>query len=502
MGAQLTQQPDFVSRKATFWLAFTALLLIQSLPFLVTQTPALLDYPNHLARIFILNSWSQDAFLQQYYQPNWNVLPNLAFDGLGLLLNQVLPIQLAGQVTLLVAVALLATGIVALSAALHGTARSFSLVGFLFIFSHPFTYGFINLILGFGLLLWGVAAWIKLRDRPWPVVLAWSVPFALVLFLAHLFAFGAYGVTLACIELALLRGAARPLAQLQRLVTLGAAQVIVPASLFLLASPTPLGGSTTIYTSSLLRRLRSMALSPVRNYNDALDVATFAAVVALLAFGFWTRRLHIAREMRLALLVLALICLVMPDTLATSGSAENRLPAALSLLVAASGSWRASGRREVVVGAMLLALLMVGRTWVTLGVFAQGDRFVHDLKNALVIAPKGARIASVTLTTLSDHRMRPEWEHSICYEVIEKSALVPTIFAFPTQQPLLLGLGIRNQQFPGDHIVSRPGQPMSAALFEHLDYLVLVNYAALQAPLPPNLQLISTSADFQVYHIE
>ena len=113
MDAQLTQKPEFVNQKATFWLAFAALLLIQSLPFPVTQTPALLDYPNHLARIFILNSWSQGGFLQQYYQPNWNVLPNLAFDGLGLLLNQVLPIQLAGQVTLLVAVALLATGMVA-----------------------------------------------------------------------------------------------------------------------------------------------------------------------------------------------------------------------------------------------------------------------------------------------------------------------------------------------------------------------------------------------------
>lgn len=484
-----------------FWAVFAGLFLIQILPFLMTQTPALLDYPNHLARIFALNSLRSDSFLQQYYQPNWNVLPNLAFDGLGLLLSQALPIYLAGQVALLAAVLLMASGLAALSAALHGKANPFCLLGFLFIFSHPFTYGFVSLILGFGLVLWGIAIWLRLRGRPLPIILAWSVPFASLLFFAHLFAFAAYGVTLACIELILLRSAERPLAGFRRAVLLGAAQVAVPAALFLFASPTPLGSSGTAYTGGLLRRLRSMALSPVRNYDDAVDLFTFGVVAALLALGFWTRRLQVVKEMRLALVVLALLCLVMPNTLSTSSNAEIRLPVILSLLLAASGAWKAPGRRAMQAAAALLVLLLSVRTWVTMDAFAQGDRFVKDMKGALATVPRGSRIASVTVTTPSEHRMRPEWQHSICYEVIEKSALVPTVFAFPEQQPLLFRESVRSQEFPPDHYVSRPGMPLPATMFQQLDYLVLINPEALQTQLPENLQIISRWTGFQVYRL-
>ena len=67
--------PGTLAGRSGFWAAFTTLLLLVCLPFLITDTPALLDYPNHLARVYILGHWASDPFLHAYYQPNWQALP-------------------------------------------------------------------------------------------------------------------------------------------------------------------------------------------------------------------------------------------------------------------------------------------------------------------------------------------------------------------------------------------------------------------------------------------
>ena len=491
---------EFTLLRPVFWAAFAALLLVQCLPFLLTVTPPLLDYPNHLARVFILGHWKSDLFLREYYQPSWAPLPNLAFDGIGVVLNMVLPIYLTGRVVLLAAVVLLASGLVALSTVLHGRAKPFCLLGFLFIFSEPFAWGFVNLILGFGLVLWGVAVWLRLRNRPASFVVAWSVPFAMLLFFVHLFAFASYAVAILCIELTMARSATRSPAAQVRAALAWTMQFVVPAAVFLFGSPTPLSSGTTHY-GSLLDRLRSLPLAPVRNFNDTLDMLTVVVVAALLGAGLWTRRLQIAQEMRLALVVLALLCLAIPHSISTSETAEIRLPVITLLLLAASGHWLGRRKTPVLAGALLLALLFVTRTVVTMEAFAQGARFVAEMKQALTGVPRGARIASVTVTTPSAYRIAAAWQHSICYEVIDKSALVPSVFAFPGQQPLLLGPKFRDQVFPPVHYVSRPDQVLPASRFAQVDYVVIVNPRALQTELPSNLQLVTTSEQFRVYRV-
>lgn len=484
-----------------FWTAFGLLTLLSCLPFLTTATPPLLDYPNHLARIFILTHWAGDPFLREHYQPHWQPLPNLAFDGLGVALSAVLPIYLAGRAVLIAAVLLLASGVAALSAALHGgRPRPFCLLAFLFLFSEPFAWGFISLILGFGLALWGVAAWVRLRDRPLPLVLAWSAPFALLLFFAHLFAFASYGLVIACIELARLRDAARPLRALGRSLLAGVGQFALPAAVFLLASPTPLDSNSTQF-GILLDRLRAMPLAPVRNYDDWLDVLAALATAVIVVAGLWTRRLRVAREMRLALIVLAVLCFLIPHRLSTSDNAEIRLPVITVLLLAASGDWAARSRRELLAGGVALLALFGLRTATTVDAFAEGSRFIAEIKAALASVPEGTRIASMAVTNPENHRMSPAWEHAICYEVIEKSAFVPSLFASPEQQPVLLGADDRGRPFPPSHYVSRPGQALPASLFERLDYVVVVNPGALRTDLPPNLHLVATGRQFRVYRV-
>ncbi len=244
-----------------------------------------------------------------------------------------------------------------------------------------------------------------------------------------------------------------------------------------------------------------MPLAPFRNYVDWLDVATVGIVALALAAGFWTRRFRVAREMRLPLAALALLCFVVPCAIASGGNAEIRLPVIAMLLLAASGEWIAPRRRELLFAGTALGLLLGVRTAATVDAFAQGDRFVAEMGGALAAIPRGARIGSMTVTTALQYRMRPEWAHSICYEVIDKSALVPSIFTYAGQQPLRLGPGFRDEVFPPVHYVSRPGQVLPASGFAQVDYVVVINPEALQTSLPPNLQLIVERDQFRVYRV-
>ena len=468
-------------------------------PFLLTQTPALIDYPNHLARVFILNNWHEDPSLQAYYQLAWGVLPNLGFDLAGSALAHVVSIFPTGQIILIAAIVMMLSGVLAVSAALHGgTPRLFSVFGSLFVTSQPFMFGFINLMLGFGLALWGIASWLRLRARPLPLVLVCFVPFALLLFFVHLFAFAAYGVVLAGIEITVLARARWTTAALKRVTVLAASQLAIPACLLLFASPTPVSSSAM---GDQIARLRTIVMAPFRNESDVLDVAAFLAVVTLIVVGFLARRLLVAREMRLPLIMLAVLCLLMPNTLATSSNGAMRLPVFFCLLLAASGSWRTTSRPLVAVGAAAFAVLLAARAGVVAASFVQGAGFVAEVRQALVQVPRGARIAAMTVTSPEAHRTRAEWLHVICYAVIDRSAFVPSLFAFAEQQPVNFTPRMRGLAYPPEQFVSRPGQPLQSDVFANLDYLMLINPTALRTALPDDLTLMASGREFNLYAV-
>jgi hypothetical protein len=490
--------PDLASR--LFWPGFAFVGAAVLLPFLIHSPPPLLDYPNHVARVHILSSLGTDPQLDRFYEAFWEALPNLAFDVVGVALAPMIGAEAAGWIFVVATVLGLVSGVTAISAQLYGKPRLFCLLSALFVFSRPLTYGFMNLVFGFAVALWGIALWLRLRERPAPVVLAWSVPFALVLYFCHLFAFGSYAVALLGIELAHIGRAQHRLAALRRAAGLGIAQAALPVVLLVFVSPTSVGENPFGY-AALLPRLQSIALSPVRSYSDVLDILTLAAVGATVVAGFWTGRLRVAPDMRIALAVLAPLCLLVPNHLASAWNAETRLPVMLGLLFAASASWHVSSKRALLAGAAIFAALISARSWVALDAFADGARFTADVRRAIAPLPRGVRIASVTVTTPEQHRMRPAWMHAVSYAVIDRSAFVANLFTHAGQQPMRLARDLRDLPYPPERLVSRPGEQFDETLLRHLDYLLVVNPAALQNALPRVLEPVVTQPDFVLLRV-
>src|SRR2546428_2503397 len=86
-------------------LAGVALLALFSVPIFSTVLPPLFDYPNHLARFWLLLTGG-DAF----YEVRWVLLPNLAGDLIVPLFARVLPLEIAGQLFLVLSFALIVGG--------------------------------------------------------------------------------------------------------------------------------------------------------------------------------------------------------------------------------------------------------------------------------------------------------------------------------------------------------------------------------------------------------
>src|SRR5260370_21201120 len=69
-------------------------------PLLWASVPPLVDYPNHLARMWILLHRTDIPELARHYVVHWRILPDLAMDFVVPVLSTMIPVDLAGHVFL------------------------------------------------------------------------------------------------------------------------------------------------------------------------------------------------------------------------------------------------------------------------------------------------------------------------------------------------------------------------------------------------------------------
>jgi hypothetical protein len=187
--------PEFRADPKIFALFCLAVLALTA----ATPIPAMSDYPNHLARMYLL-AGERAGDPSPYYAADWRFYPNLAMDLLVPPLARPLGVEMAARLFVMASQALLLTGAVAVELAVK---RRFGYAGFvalLFAYAFPLAWGFVNFSFGLGLALWGIACWIRLREFFWGRLAAHAACVA-ALVVAHLFALGLYGFTLGVYEM-------------------------------------------------------------------------------------------------------------------------------------------------------------------------------------------------------------------------------------------------------------------------------------------------------------
>src|SRR5271169_3653653 len=131
-------------------------------PIWIVAFPPLLDYPNHLARAFVLAHLNDSHFsFQQFYRSDWGAYPYLGMDASLSVLGRLFPIETAGRVYLsLCALALPAAAWVVLGQAQPG-AEAASLWSLLIAYNVFFLEGFLNFDLSLAVGFLALGLWLR-----------------------------------------------------------------------------------------------------------------------------------------------------------------------------------------------------------------------------------------------------------------------------------------------------------------------------------------------------
>jgi hypothetical protein len=492
---------------------FAALALVASIPIITHPLPPLSDYINHLARMHVMATIGRDPDLTRFYEIDWQIIPNLMMDLVVPRLTAFMTVYHAGQLFTVATFVVIASGTLALNRALFGSWSVLPLISFPLLYNHVFLVGVMNYVFGIGLALWGMAAWVLLRERFWAIRLVVSALFVLVLFFCHLFDVGLYGLGLLSIELTRLwmtRG--RPLAP--RLVDFVATGIpFLPALPLLLMSPTwDLAGE---YYWEKLGKIDGLVYV-VEVYSD---IVAFLLIAGFAVGAIWAARHRLLRLHPLGWAFLgvgAAVYIAMPHMLFDTFMADQRLPIALAFMVIACVDLEVRHRIVRRGFLVLLLLLLVVRVievdvaWADLSgnTMEFRDSVKRIKRGSSVLVAYGDRAAGDDVSDLG-------LVHAACLAMIERSALVTTAFTVRGKQVM----HVRSEYL--DRVDSEDGNPPSIEQLvvarehpeevadkywrkwqESFDYVyVLFADEDTVNPAPDLLKLVYEGDRFQLYRI-
>jgi hypothetical protein len=490
-----------------------ALLMVASIPVLTQPLPPLEDYINHLARMHVIASIGSDPALARFYEIQWQIVPNLMMDVIVPPLARVMDIYTAGQTFMVATFALMLSGTLALNRALFGRWSLLPLIAAPLLYNYVFLVGVMNYLFGIGLVLWGTAAWVYLRDRAWPLRLAISTAFVVVIFFCHLFSLGVYGLALLAIEIPRLVTNRKQPFGLRLLDFVATGLPFVPVLPLLLTSPTwQLSGEN--YWEPLGKLTGLMYIIEV--YSDAV---AFALIAALAVAAIWAVRHRLLRFHPVGVMLLVvggLIYFMLPRVMFATYMADQRLPIALAFLVTAclnvDLSYRLARRGFLALVLILLVVrvIEVDANWAALSPtnLEFRDSVKRIKRGSTVLVAYADRTAGDDVRDLG-------LVHAPCLAMIERSALVTTAFTVEGKQVMQVRPAFRNQVDTQDGtpptieqvIVAADKHIDDDATYWHgwenrFDYLyVLFTDDDAPNPAPDRLKLVHDGGRFQLYKI-
>ena len=491
--------------RMSVWItALTAVLLAAALaPLFAVDVPAMLDYPNHLARMYILAGPPNPA-----YETHWGLYPDLAMDLVVPALARWTGVAVAAKVFLGAAQVLVVTGAVALELAAKGLHRLAGPAALLALFTLPFAWGQVNFMFGMGLAVWGAALWIRLRDRPaWT---RWSVHAAVVVLLtvSHLFDLGVYGLAIVLYELSRFETPPRP-ASLAGLALFMASPVLAVFAAMALAGGRPAPFAGLVWDLGLKLGWSAVFMNV---YDTGLSILSAGALLALALVLAAARRLSPTRTGLWIAGGLAAAYLALPRALLGSQYLDVRLLTAAMLILPAftssslrSGPWRAAALTAVV--AIIAAnQLATARAWL------DDDKDIKQVEASFSRLPR----ESAVLIGLQDQSGRDDQPLAYAATLAAPAAgvFVSSLYAQPGMQPMqprarYRGLAVKDQHdaYPPKLTVLRAAMTAGAAAPANIvgwpgryQYLYLVG-APGPDPLPATLTQVAAGRRFSLYRI-
>jgi hypothetical protein len=322
------------------------------LPTLLVDIPAMADYPNHLARMYVLTDVGTPNE-NPYYEVSFALYPNLAMDLVVPQLARSMNVENATRLFFLFAQLLIIIGAVAIEWVVKQRHEIAGFAALLSLQSIAFSFGFVNFEFGLGVALFGIASWIAFEHRKWYVRFAVHALFACVLFVAHLFALGVYGLALGLYELRrMFVDRVDTWRALATALMLAAPVLVMMAIVYRTGGA--IGGTETEWLFSWKPIWAALSLNA---YDIQLSAGSMAALLVLIGYLAAKRQLEISDTGKWIGIGFLIAFIALPFKIFDSRMADVRMIAAAFLILPAFMSFRFS-RQSGYAGGFIVSTLI------------------------------------------------------------------------------------------------------------------------------------------------
>lgn len=389
-------------------------------PIWLVEYVPLVDYPDHLARAFILSHLHDPNYnFAESYSSDWGLYPYVALDLSFITLMKVLPVEVAGKVVLSLILLVLPVCCAYFAYKIGGDSFHAGIWAGMVSISGYFLLGFVTMHLSFALALLALGLWSDLDKSPGNI-LRWVGVFLAISasYFAHLLGFALAGiaVTLICVF------DRKPIRHL-----LMSWSLFVPAALcYVFSRATHPNGRSALEWRSLGEKVVGLA-SAIRGYSTPLDLITLLAALAIFLVGVWRNpQFRINRPWAMLAVALFILYWIFPATYTSGADADRRLLPFVAL-IAVSALHFGERARYFIIAATLLFALRVGDTFYN---FKKLQPEQQMMARSFDSIPRDARV--LPMVELMDRRHLLRTPHEFwSYGVIRKGWFSPYIFDDP-----------------------------------------------------------------------
>jgi len=535
--AAASRAPGFLARHAVGLMVVLSFLTLVA-PFLSAEIPPLTDYPNHLARYWLIAGGARAPELAAFYQIDWfNAVTNVGVDRVVWLLSPLASATTLGHMATVAAAALPPLGVLALNRAITPRITAWQALFPVAAWSTTFLMGFLNFQIGLGLALLFAAMDPLVQPRLWRGAVAMRIPLGLILATDHLFGLMFYGVLLAGLGMG--PEPVNPwdwrtvLLRLRR-AALAGAWCLIPLAITATHRALP-GGQASAQTINHSIQYNVMPgklatlFSVLASYNVFQELVLAVALTGLFVWLNRRRALTAHTGLMVATAGLVALAILAPSRAEGATWIDRRFPimALFCGLAALQLRLGVSRRFAVALAATSLGLTCLQSAWVGWNWQAM-ERDLRSVRQVLAAAPAGATI----LPLQHDPSLALKWRapagrymfgvgdatfrHFDALAVPWRHAFVPNLFAARGLQPLkVLGPWDRIVEHNGGDLASvsaltRAPRPDEASYIpgwrSHFDYVLVLNADVpdQSGPFrpPPELTLVSTTRFAQLWRVK
>jgi hypothetical protein len=417
------------------WL-FIILALLSIIPFWTVRYPLICDYPNHLARWFVLHHARDPLYhFSAFYVPAWGPLPYVSVDLLAVGLQYILPIDVSGRCILsLCIVSVTFAGYLFLRKACPENA-SLALFGILVAFNPMFLLGSISYEISLAFCLLTVSLWVSYCSSPRVSTALWVMLGLLLTYFSHLI-----GILLA----GLVMGVYALFSQ-SRWKTMGVLAVLSAPTLAVMGYNLRQGSAAAgnlVYAGMTVWDKFVDLVFPVRFYSSKTQDAAVLAVLAIVAVLLFRhqQRITIQRSWLAVCGVLLAAYLIAPHTWGSGGYADSRVMPFLFFFMLPVFRFPRIPRYVLI----MLAALVVFRVASVERLFIGEQPKLQQLTAGFDAIPRDSKVLQIGVADIRRGgllEVRGPTFH-LFYGVIRRGFLAPTLYHLPGVQPIRLVDGV------------------------------------------------------------